>query len=394
GVETMTIVPAQAGPPGREIDVRLSGAEPAVLKQAAAEVRALLARYPGVSDVEDDLPYGKGETILELTPQGRALGFTTESVGRQVRNAFEGAIAKRFARGDEEVWVRVRLPREGTDAATLDELYLRAPGGAEVPVSEVVSYRDKQGFARIKREDGARQVAVTAEIDESVTSNDKVLDALKRDGLLEIAAGHGLSFEFAGKAEEQAQTLGDMREGAAIALLAIYIILAWVFASFARPLVLMSVIPLGLVGAILGHWLLGYDLTILSLVALVGLSGIVVNDSIILVSTIEERLREGETRMSAIVEGARDRLRAVILTSATTIGGLTPLMFERSLQAQFLIPMALTIVFGLMVTTILVLIVVPALLAIQGDLSDLLQRFRPKGEAPSPAEADRPELGA
>lgn len=397
GVETMTIVPAQAGPPGREIDIRLSGDDPAVLKQAAAEVRTLLARYPGVSDVEDDLPFGKGETILEVTARGRALGFTTESVGRQVRNAFEGAIAKRFARGDEEVWVRVRLPRRTADPVSLGELYLRAPGGAEVPVSEVVAYKEKQGFARIKREDGARQVAVTAEIDESVTSSDKVIAALKRDGLYAIAARHGLAkddVEFVGKAEEQAQTLGDMKEGAAIALVAIYIILAWVFASFARPAVVMSVIPLGLVGAILGHWLLGYDLTILSLVALVGLSGIVVNDSIILVNTIDERLREGEARMSAIVEGARDRLRAVILTSATTIGGLTPLMFERSLQAQFLIPMALTIVFGLMVTTILVLIVVPALLAIQGDLSDLLQRFRPKGEAPSPAEADRPELGA
>jgi multidrug efflux pump subunit AcrB len=385
GLETMTIVPVQGGPPGREVDVRLAGGDPERLKKAAEEVRALLARYPGVSDIEDDLPFGKGETILKLTPRGRALGFTTQSVGRQVRNAFEGAIAKRFARGDEEVLVRVRLPRAEVDTAALGDLYLRSPIGAEVPVSEVVVATHKQGFATIKREDGARQVAITAEIDKAVTTNDKVLDALGRDGLAEIAARHGLSFEFAGRAEEQARTLNDMKTGAVVGLIAIYIILAWVFASFTQPLVVMSIIPLGLVGAILGHWALGFDLSILSLIALVGLSGIVVNDSIILVTTIDGRARDGEALESAIVNGTRDRLRAVILTSATTIGGLTPLMFERSLQAQFLIPMAVTIVFGLMVTTFLVLIVVPALLAIKGDVSRWLERWWPGERAAAPA---------
>ncbi|MFQ5985613.1 MAG: efflux RND transporter permease subunit, partial [Alphaproteobacteria bacterium] len=373
GVESLTIVPAQGGPPGREIDLRLSGAEPSALKAAAGEVRGLLVRYPGVSDVADDLPYGKAEAILELTPRGRALGFTTESVGRQVRHAFEGAIAKRFARGDEEVAVRVRFPRDAAHEASLRDLYLRGPDGAEVALSEVVDVREKVGFARIKREDGVRQVAVTAEVDERVTSSDEVLAALLRDGLYDVAASHGVEVSFAGKAEEQAQTFGDMKDGAVLALAAIYIILAWVFASYTRPLVVMAVIPLGVVGAVLGHLLLGYDLTILSMVALLGLSGIVVNDSIILVSAIEGRLKRGEPLHQAIVEGSRDRLRAVILTSATTIGGLTPLLFETSLQAQFLIPMALTIVFGLMVTTVLVLVVVPALLVIEDDFAGLIR---------------------
>ena len=162
-----------------------------------------------------------------------------------------------------------------------------------------------------------------------------------------------------------------------VRLAAIYIILAWVFASYTRPIVVMLVIPLGFVGATLGHWLLGFDLTILSMVALIGLSGIVVNDSIILVTTIDERLSLGEPRIEAIIDGSRDRLRAVILTSLTTIGGLTPLIFETSLQAQFLIPMAVTIVFGLMVATLLVLLVVPALVAIQGDIGDILRRPGP-----------------
>lgn len=386
GVETLTIVAAQGGPPGREIDVRLSGEDPASLKAAAGEVKALLVRYPGVSDVEDDLPFGKQETILEVNARGRALGFTTESVGRQVRHAFEGAIAKRFPRGDEEVLVRVQYPRGAIDVGALETLYLRGPTGAEVALSEVIDRRETRGFARIKREDGARQVTVTAEIDKQVTSNDKILGALERDGLDDIAARHGARASFAGKTEEQAQTMGDMRLGAMIGLAAIYIILAWVFASYTRPLVVMSVIPLGFVGAALGHLLMGFDLTILSMVALVGLSGIVVNDSIILVTTIDERLRQGEPLFEAIVAGARDRVRAVILTSLTTIGGLTPLLFETSLQAQFLIPMALTIVFGLMVTTPLVLLVVPALLAIQGDVGRLARRPRP---APAIAAVDK-----
>ena len=367
GVEKLTVLPAQGGPPGRAIDVRLWGGSLSALKSSAAEVRALLRSYPGVSDIADDLPKGKREIILEVTPRGRALGFNTENVGRQVRNAFQGAIAMRFPRGDEEVLVRVQFPRGAVDLATLDSLYLRAPSGTEVPLSTVVTRRENQGFASIKREDGERQVAVTAEVDKRVTTSGKVLAALRRDGIADIAARHELSFEFAGKAEEQATTLRDMRIGAMVGLAAIYIILAWVFASYTRPLVVMSVIPLGFVGATLGHIVMGFDLSILSIMALVGLSGIVVNDSIILVSTIDERLRRGEALTVAIVDGARDRLRAVLLTSLTTIGGLTPLLFERDLQAQFLIPMAVTIVFGLMVTTLLVLLVVPALIAIQGD---------------------------
>jgi len=383
GLDNMTIMAARGGPPGRDIDIRLTGNDVVALKAAALEVKRLLRRYPGVSAVDDDLPYGKRETIIELTPEGKAMGFTTETVGRQIRNAFEGAIAKRFPRGDEEVTVRVQFPRETIAVGTLEGLYLRGDRGAEVALPEIVSKRDKRGFSRIKREDGRRQVAITAELDKSVTSGNKILAALGRDGLNDIIRKYGLGVDFAGKAEEQETTLGDMKLGAMIGLSAIYIILAWVFASYTRPIVVMAIIPLGFVGAVLGHWLLGYELTVLSLIALVGLSGIVVNDSIILVSTIDERIGGGENPVNAIVAGACDRLRAVFLTSATTIGGLTPLMFERSLQAQFLIPMALTMIFGLMVTTLLVLFVIPALIAIQSDFGHLMAWFR----GPSAREA-------
>jgi multidrug efflux pump subunit AcrB len=370
-VETLTIRPAMAGPPGREVDIRLSGQDIEVLKMAARQIKALLVRYPGVSDIRDDLPYGKEDLILELTPHGRALGFTTESVARQVRDAFEGAIAQRFPRGDEEITVRVQFAREALGSETLDDFYLRSPSDTEVALSEVVSIRSKQAFSLLKREDGKRQVAITAELAEELITTDKVIDALGRDGLWDITGELGINATFSGKAEEQGETFADMRLGALIGLTSIYIVLAWVFASYTRPLVVMSLIPIGFVGATLGHWLLGFDLTMLSMIALIGLSGIIVNDSIILVSTIRDRLESGESTNEAIVSGTCDRVRAVILTSATTIGGLSPLLFETSLQAQFLIPMAITISFGLMVTTCLVLLVVPALLAIQYDVRKL-----------------------
>ena len=208
----------------------------------------------------------------------------------------------------------------------------------------------------------------------------------REQGLGALAERHGLAYRFAGKAEEEARTLADMRYGAMIGLIAIYVILAWVFASYTRPIVVMIIIPFGAMGAIIGHLVMGFDLTILSMIALLGLSGILVNDSIILVSTIDERIAAGEEPYAAIVAGSCDRLRAVLLTSLTTIGGLTPLMFEKSLQAQFLIPMAITIVFGLAVATLLVLIVIPAMLALQTDIGRLFHRGRdPVTETPARA---------
>jgi multidrug efflux pump subunit AcrB len=339
-------------------------------------VKALLTGFEGLSDIDDDLPYGKQELTLTVTERGRAFGFTTASVGRQVRHAFEGAIAKRFARGDEEVKVRLRYPRAAVDEAALLALPLRGTQGHEVPLDEVVAMRERVGFAQINRENGTREVAIFAEVDEALTNANQVIEALSAGPLPEIAQRYGLAYAFKGKAEEQATTLADMRLGAMVALAGIYLVLAWVFASYARPLVVMAVIPFGLIGAVAGHLVMGYDLTMLSLIALLGLAGILVNDSIILVTSVDGRLRDGEAPYDAIVNGSRDRLRAVILTSLTTIGGLLPLLFETSLQAQFLIPMAITMVFGLMVASILVLFVVPAFIGVQEDAKSLFSRWR------------------
>jgi multidrug efflux pump subunit AcrB len=369
GVERISITGRRGGPPGRDIDIQLSGGSPATLKKAALELRQLLGRYPGVSGIADDLPYGKQEIILQITPRGSALGFTTASVGRQVRNAFEGAIAKRFARGDEEITIRVRQDKTGIGSQSLRDLFVRSPQGAEVPLTEVVNLREKAGFSLIQRREGKTSVAVTADIDAEVTTSIIVESALKTQGLKDIAAKYRIDYEFKGKSEERNETFGDLRIGVILALTLMYIILAWTFGSYIKPIIVMLIIPFGLVGAIFGHLVMGFPMTILSFFGLLGLSGILVNDSIILVVQVDKRLNEGETMEEAASGGARDRLRAVLLTSLTTIGGLTPLMFEKSLQAQFLLPMAITLVFGLAVATILVLILVPAILGIQNDVT-------------------------
>ncbi len=368
GVEKVVITERRGGPPGRDIDVRLQDAPVADLKAAALDLRNELSGFPGVTAVNDDLPYGRQELILEVTPRGSALGFTSENVGVQVRNAFEGAVATRFARGDEEITVRVKRLQEVAGPYALQQLYLRSPEGDRVPLSEVVEIREKSGFSVIQRVDGRRTVAVTGTIDGDVTSVTDVVAKLDESVLPALAKKYKLRYEFKGRAEEQSKSFADLRLGAMLSLIIIYIILAWVFGSYAKPFAVMAIIPFGVVGAILGHMAMGYPLTIISMIGLLGLSGILVNDSIILVTQVVRRLKDGNTLEEASVGASQDRLRAVLLTSLTTIGGLTPLLFETSRQAQFLIPMAVTMVFGLAAATVLVLILVPSLIGIGGDI--------------------------
>jgi multidrug efflux pump subunit AcrB len=368
-VERVTIFEFSAGgPPGRDLDIRLHGADLEVLKAAAMEVRSRLRTVPGVMAVSDNLPYGKQEIVMEVTPAGKAKGFTNQSVARQVRNAFEGAIAQRFSRDQEEIIVRVKLDESSMRRETIRDLYLRAPDGSEVPITEVVDFKSALGFSQIRREDGLRQVSVTAEVETSITTSNVVMGIVNRDIAPEIKRKYGVFLEFKGRAEEQRTALGDMGIVLLLALSMMYIILAWVFSSYTTPFVVMSIIPFGLIGAIVGHYIMGMNLTMLSLQALLGLAGVMINDSIILVMTIKRLTAEGKAFQDAVLAGVRERLRPVLLTTLTTIGGVTPLLFERSLQAQLVQPLAVTLIFGLLVSPLLVLFFVPSLLGIGMDL--------------------------
>ncbi len=376
GVDNLTFVGQRSGPPGGDLDIRISGAseiETRRLKNIAIEVADLTKRYPGISNVDDDLPFGKPEILVTVSERGLSMGYSTSLVAKQVRSHIDGVIATRFARSDEEVNVKLKLESQNIENDFLQNIYLKSPDGTISTLKTVVDLEQESGFLRIKRENGIKEVSITADIDESVTRLDYIRDALVKDGLNEIADSNNLKLRYDGRAREQKETSEDMKKGAILGLILIYIILAWVFSSYTRPLVVISVIPFGLIGTVLGHLVLGFDLTILSFFAILGLSGILINDSIVLVRRIDERA-EHESLEDAVVNGSCDRLRAVALTSATTIGGLTPLLFEKSLQAQFLIPMAITMVFGIAFATLIILFIIPSLILSLEDLKKVISR--------------------
>ena len=376
GVRRVSLYESRGGPPGRDVDIQLKGDSIADLKALAVELQPIVETIPGISGVADDLPYGKPELVMRLTPRGAALGFTIEEVGRQLRDAFEGAIPRRFADGEDEVTIRISRRLTRTGSAALRDFELRSPttasgGGRFVALSEVVAIEERQGFAAIERIDGRATVSITADLDAEETTTEQAIEALNASDLPGIVARSGATFEFSGRAEERRRANSDLLVGCLIAASIIYIVLAWTFASYGRPFAIMLIIPFGIAGSIAGHWWTGYTLSMLSYVAMLGLSGILVNDSIVMVSRLDERMADGEEVREAAIGAAQDRLRAVLLTSLTTIGGLVPLLFETSLQAQFLIPMAVTIVFGLASATFLVLFLVPCFVGIGNDLKGL-----------------------
>ena len=365
GLDVLSIEATRAGPPGNDIDIRLWGIEPALLKKAALEIQEVLRQVPGVSGVRDDLPYGREQLVYELTPQGKALGFTYASVARQLSGAFSGQLVQLFTDGQDEVEVRVQYPRnEQQSLAAINGMKLTTPSGESVALSSVVNWQYKQGFDVMRHVDGVLAVTVIGEVDKSINNPNQVLQELENSTLTELTARYGLSYSLEGQSARQKDTFSDMKIGLMIGLTTIYIVLAWVFSSYGWPLVVMMAIPFGLIGAIMGHWWMGLDMTILTLFGFFGLSGIVVNDSIILVSFYKRLRSEGMEIKQALEEAVVQRVRAVFLTSLTTIGGLTPLLFETSLQAQFLIPMAAAIAFGLMFSTFLILLVIPCILSL------------------------------
>jgi len=384
GLDKLSIRAPSGGPPGRDLDVRFQGENLKTLKLASNELIKIARAIPGVTSLDDNLEYGIQERILILTNKGQSLGLSISDIGEQVRSAINGIIISKFPKGDEEVTVRLKLSENEQLTDMINDLRIVSPFGISFKLRDVVKINNKLPFSSINRQNGFREIMISGDLFAPLMNTSQARQFLMKNGLPEIAKKYNLTYRFDGRDLEQKETFSDMLLGAIIGLVLIYFILAWVFKAWLRPFSIMIMIPFSFIGAVLGHYVLGLTMSILSMFALLALAGIVVNNSIILVSTIERRLEDlkkqdtNEDNMinEAIISGVVDRFRPVLLTSLTTIGGLSALMFEKSLQAQFLIPMAATIVFGLGITAFLVLVIVPAMMGIGNDLSNLVKKLK------------------
>ena len=357
---------------GFPVHIELSHADADRLGVAADSLMERLRAFEGVFDVRADQDQGLREIQLDLRPEARTMGLTLDVLARQVRSAFFGNEAVRIQRGREEVRVYVRLPREERNTITDVEQYLvRTPMGGEVPLGRVASVRLGNSPTTIRRTDGQRVIAVTADVDREVVTGNEVTAELNASVLPELAARDpGLSYDFGGEQQEQVESFGALASGFALALLAIYALLAIPFGSYTRPLIIMAAIPFGIIGAVAGHVLLGLPMSMMSMFGVIGLSGVVVNDSLVMIDFINDRLRRGMPGREAIIDGAKARFRPILLTSVTTFLGVAPLVFERSLQAQFLVPMAASLGFGILFATAVLMMIVPALAMVHHRLTE------------------------
>jgi multidrug efflux pump subunit AcrB len=360
---------------GDDVDIQLAHDNFNVLSSAVREIKSVLASYPGISDIDDNYTRGKRELKLTLRPEARTLGITEEDLGRQIRSTFYGAEALRLQRGRNEVRVMVRYPEEDRKSlGDLESMRIRTRDGSEVPFSQAAFVEEGRGFSEINRTDRKRVINVTASVDSKVANAEDILADLEETMLGGLKSDYpGLVYDLEGEEKERKDSLGSLLRGFLMAQFLIYCLLAIPFRSYMQPFIIMSAIPFGFVGAILGHLIMGFNLSILSMFGLVALTGVVVNDSLLLVNFANEKRRAGTELMEAVMKAAQRRFRPIVLTSLTTSLGLTPIILEKSMQAQFLIPMAISLGFGILFATLITLLLVPALYLI---LEDLLRPFK------------------
>jgi len=376
---------------GEAIAIQLTADDVEELVAAAADLRAELATYDGVFDIADTFRAGKQEVELRILPEARPLGITQSDLARQVRTAFYGVEVQRIQRGQDDVRVMLRYPEEERRSlGDLENMRIRAPDGTEIPFAAVARAGLGRGFASIRRTDGRRVVTVSADVDRSVVTPEEVMASLRQGPLREILERHpGLGFSLEGEQRERAKAMTGLAQAFLLALGVIYVLLAIPLRSYAQPLIIMAAIPFGAVGAILGHFIMGWDLVFFSLLGIVALSGVVVNDSLLLVDFINRRHREGLPLERAVRIAGMTRFRPISLTSATTFMGLVPLMFNVSEATFFAVPIAISLAFGVVFATAITLFVVPCGYLILDDLSGSLGRLlgRPPRSLPEPETA-------
>ncbi len=386
------------GPGNRTaIDFQLEGNDVEQLDAAAAELKEALEQYPGVYDVADSFTVGKQEIKLNILPEAEVLGLTQNDLARQVRAGFYGAEAQRVQRGKDEVKIMIRYPEEERKSInTLEEMRVRGNDGREVPFESVAQAEYGRGYAVIERTDRRRVVHVTAQVDKENQEPDKVIKAVQEEELVAILDRYpGVSVTLSGESEDQQVTLSAMLRNFVIALFVIYALMAVPLKSYLQPFIIMFVIPFGIVGAVIGHMLFQMPISVLSLCGIIALSGVVINDGIVMVDFINRNIARGLPILKAVREAGAARFRPIILTSLTTFVGLSPMLAEQSLQAQFLIPMAVSLAFGILFATVITLVLLPSLYIILNDVTRgttflFSKAFGPTGEGPRDPESRRP----
>jgi multidrug efflux pump subunit AcrB len=359
---------------GAPIFIQLASSDYTALREAAQKLKGKLGDYPGVFDVADSFREGKQEIKLDITPVAESLGLSLSDLGRQVRQAFYGDEVQRIQRGRDDIKVMVRYPvQERRSLANLENKRIRTAEGIAVPFSAAAKATLGRGYSAIDRTDRRRTLNITAEVDETAANANELLADITSNVLPPLLAEYpSVTYSLEGEQREQSEALVSLRNGFIIALVVIFALLAIPFKSYIQPLIVMGVIPFGIVGAIWGHIIMGFSLSLLSFFGIVALTGVVVNDSLVMVDFINRFRADGESIEKAIREAGAARFRPIILTSITTFAGLTPLLLERSLQARFLIPMAISLAFGVVFATFITLVLVPVSYLI---LDDFKQRF-------------------
>ncbi len=388
GAETLTFSYSIGANAGSPVDVQLSHPDPEVLESAAQRLANEMGVYPGLRDIDSGVSPGKEQLDLTLRPEGRARGLTEAGLARQVRDAFFGAEAVRQQRGREELRVYVRRPlQERVSMHDVERLIIQTPDGGEMPLAQAAEIRRGRAYTTIRRVDGKRIVSVTADIVDGVGNANVIVGSLEDTELPSLLSDvPGLTYELGGEQKEQAQSMTSLLFGQFFALFVMYGLLAVVFKSYIQPIiVIFGAVPFGVVGAFWGHALMGFGLSMISMMGIVALSGVVVNDSLILIDAVNRYRAQGMSAWDAVVAGGTRRFRPILLTSLTTFFGLSPMIVEPSVQARFLIPMAISLGFGVLFATLVLLVLVPAVYLIVEDLKGL-KRFwdSPPEIEPSP----------
>ena len=376
GAESVQFLSDRGGPgSGRGLTVELSHRDIDTLEKAAVFLADRLSEYPIVQDVDDGSAKGKRQFAFSMTPEGERLGLDSVGVGTQVRAAYEGVVAQRFQRGRNEVTVRIRRPEaERTDLLALENFLVTTPRGSEVRLADVVRVEEGRAFVNISRKDGRRIVNVTADV-RPARRAEEIVTAVREEIMPDLLSRYpGTRVSFAGKQADLRESRNSLFVGLGLALLAIFALLAIPFKSYIQPVIIMGCIPFGIVGAVFGHILMGYSLSIMSLFGIVALSGVVVNDSLVLIDFANRLVREGTHEAEAIVTSGAARFRPILLTTLTTFGGLAPMIFETSRQARFLIPMAISLGFGILFATLITLFLVPCFYMVLEDLRNWWRR--------------------